>query len=254
MKKNKFIYNITDQLAEWTKLSIFTLQKSRFFALPLKYFIKVAIYILQTKGSVVVDYSDPQRQYIIQLIEQIKKERKMLLRNNEAYQIYIAVKSTEKIKGEIAEVGVFQGGSAKLICEAKGNKIVNLFDTFQGLPEVSDIDQNLFYEGQYTAPLDNVRDYLKNYQGVNFVQGIFPDSAEDFKNTKFSFVHLDVDTYISTLNSLEFFYSRMSKGGIIISHDYLAPGIKKAFDVFFSDKNEPVIEISGGNQCMVIKI
>ncbi len=254
MKKNKYLYKIKVQMAELTKTLIFTIQRYRFFALPFNYFIKVAIYILQTKGSVVVNYNDPQRQDIIRLIEQIKKERTMLLRNNEAYQIYIAVKSTEKIKGDIAEVGVFQGGSAKLICEAKENKVVYLFDTFEGLPEVSEIDQKLFFEGQYAAPLDNVRDYLKNYQGVNFVQGIFPDSAENFKNTKFSFVHLDVDTHISTLNSLEFFYPRMSKGGIIISHDYLAPGIKKAFDDFFSDKNEPVIEISGGNQCMVIKI
>ena len=39
---------------------------------------------------------------------------------------------------------------------------------------------------------------------------------------------------------LEFFYSRMSPGGIILSHDYMtAPGVKKAFDDFFEDRAEP---------------
>ncbi len=47
---------------------------------------------------------------------------------------------TEKIKGELAEVGVYKGGSAKLICEAKGNSILHLFDTFEGLPNVGEND------------------------------------------------------------------------------------------------------------------
>jgi len=35
---------------------------------------------------------------------------------NEAYQIFMAVKNTRKIKGDIAEVGVYRGGSARIIC------------------------------------------------------------------------------------------------------------------------------------------
>ena len=35
----------------------------------------------------------------------------------------------------MAEVGVYQGVSAKLICEAKGDKELHLFDTFEGLPD-----------------------------------------------------------------------------------------------------------------------
>ena len=70
----------------------------------------------------------------------------------------------------------------------------------------------------------------------------------------FSLVNLDVDTYESTKQCLLFFYNRMSTGGIIISHDYLtAPGVQKAFDEFFSDKPEPVIE-TAGSQCLVVKV
>ena len=42
----------------------------------------------------------------------------------------MAVKATRKLSGDIAEVGVYRGGSAMIICEAKGNKKLHLFDTF----------------------------------------------------------------------------------------------------------------------------
>ena len=43
--------------------------------------------------------------------------------------------------GAFAEVGVFRGASAKMICEAKGQTPLYLFDTFEGLPdEVSERD------------------------------------------------------------------------------------------------------------------
>ncbi len=51
---------------------------------------------------------------------------------------------------------------------------------------------------------------------------------------KFSFVHLDVDTYKSTLDCLAFFYGRMSRGEILISQDYhAATGVRIAVDEFF---------------------
>jgi len=45
----------------------------------------------------------------------------------------------------------------------------------------------------------------------------------------------------------------MNKGGVIISHDYFgSPVVKKAFDDFFKDKPEPIIEMSG-TQCLIVK-
>ncbi len=174
---------------------------------------------------------------------------------NEAYQVYMAVKRTGKIKGDIAEVGVYRGGSAKIISEAKGSKALHLFDTFEGLPELSKMDeQDYFHKGEFYASIDEVKDYLKKYRKVNFYKGYFPTTAKPVKNKKFSFVNLDVDIYESTLSSLKFFYPRMNKGGIIITHDYInAIGVRKAFDDFFKDKVEPIIELSG-SQCLIVKI
>src|SRR3989338_1298785 len=173
----------------------------------------------------------------------------------EIFNVYSAVLSTAKIPGDIAEVGVFKGGSAKVICIAReqsgkpGNsKIIHLFDTFEGLPEVDTIDTKQtggkFSRGEYAASLESVQHYLEGYHNIHFYKGLFPSTADPVKNITFSFLHLDVDIYQSTKDALKFFYPRMNKGGIIISHDYpFANGVKKAFDEFFADKPETVISL-----------
>jgi hypothetical protein len=221
---------------------------------PRKFFARIVIFAIESKGMVVISYNDPERRNVLDLIRKIKREMPMLISDNEAYQIFMAVKRTEKIAGDLAEVGVYKGGSAKLIRESDRDKKLHLFDTFDGLPRVGEIDKPFFYEGQFAASLEDVKTYLKDYKYIYFHKGLFPDSAGPVENKNFSFVHLDVDTYESTINCLQFFYQRMNQGGIIISHDYInAPGVRKAFDEFFKGKTEPIIEMSG-SQCLIVKL
>lgn len=221
-----------------------------------KYTKRILIYYYYHKNMVLVFYdSNKPDGKTFKLIQQIKKETEMLLDDLEAYQIHTTVRKTEKIAGDIAEVGVYKGGSAKLICEARGGKPVHLFDTFEGLPNLCELDSSKqFHKGDYSAAFESVKDYLKNYPNVYFYKGLFPSTAGPVENKKFSFVHLDVDLYESTLNCLKFFYPKMNKGGAIISHDYpSSEGVKKAFDEFFSDKPELVIDLLSYEQCLIVK-
>jgi O-methyltransferase len=71
---------------------------------------------------------------------------------------------------------------------------------------------------------------------------------------EFSFVNLDVDLYESTFASLEFFYPRLAKGAILMSHDYsTCAGVKRAFYAFYKGRPEPVIALCG-SQCLVVKL
>ena len=191
---------------------------------------------------------------IISLVGKIQKEKNSLMWPIEMVQIYNCASLAKKLPGDFVEVGVYLGRSAKLICEAKGDKQIHLFDTFEGLPKPEPIDGKTFHEKQYAARLDSVKTYLSNYKNVDFHQGFFPKTAEPIKRKSFAFVHLDVDLYHTTLACLEFFYPRMVRGGIILSHDYsTSAGVKKAFDDFFADKTELVIELST-SQCLVVKL
>ena len=97
--------------------------------------------------------------------------------------------------------------------------------------------------------------HLYKYENVYFFKGVFPETANSILDKKFCFVHLDTNLYQSTLDSLEFFWPRMVKGGRIVSHDYKAnsmPGITKAFQEFFKNEPERIIEIAD-SQAMVVK-
>jgi hypothetical protein len=194
---------------------------------------------------------DPQA---VQLLRDIRKEHRSLLSTWEQYMIYSLARAAAKREGVIAEVGVYRGASAKLMCEVKGDRTLYLFDTFEGLPEATSEDRSVHRVGQYAYSLENVQTYLSGYSNVHYFKGIFPESTKDVPEQKYSFAHFDVDLYEGTKACLEYFYPRMLPGGVMASHDYgLLAGVEQAFDEFFADKPESVIELPS-TQCMVVKL
>ena len=194
---------------------------------------------------------------VADLMKRIKNEVCFAMPPYEVYMIYSITRSQRELDGDMAEVGVYQGGSAKIICEVKRNRKLFLFDTFKGLPELSDIDtlfvKNLVQRNQFNdTSLEAVKDYLSSYENVQIIKGEFPKTADSIGDSKFSFVHLDVDLYRSPIECLEFFYPRLVKGGIILVHDYFADGIQKAFKEFLQSNKIQLIELTG-SQCMIIK-
>jgi O-methyltransferase len=188
---------------------------------------------------------DPRRKDAYEFVGKVRSESQMLLTDSEAYSVYTLARETGKLHGAIAEVGVFRGGSARLICEVKRDRPLHLFDTFAGLPEALEHDSR-FRGGSFRSSIDDVKTYLKPFSNVHFHQGYFPDSARGLEHLRFSFVHLDVDLYQSTKSCIEWFYPRMVRGAVMISHDYaVAEGVRKAFDEFFADKPECLIELEG---------
>jgi O-methyltransferase len=191
----------------------------------------------------------------LETIRQVMLETGLAMNGCEAYQVLTTVKAVvEKVEGDLAEVGVYRCGSARLICEAKGDRELHLFDTFAGLPSPGQKDAGVaFWPGQFAASLEGAQDYLRAFPNLHFYKGLFPSTAEPVGDKKFCFVHLDVDLYEATLAGLEFFYPRMTAGGVIMCHDYDAPGVRLAIDEFFRDKPELVLQQPAGSHCVVIK-
>lgn len=189
----------------------------------------------------------------VNLVKKIQRDGGSLMWPAEMIQLYYCVLATQKLSGDLAEVGVYAGRSARLIREVSPDKTLHLFDTFRGLPKPTANDKGRWRESMLAIDLVSVKSYLANYKNINFYPGIFPETAKPLEGKLFSFVNLDVDLYQGTLESLKFFYPRMVKGSIILSHDYSnLAGVKKAFDEFFGDKNESVVELST-SQCLIIK-
>lgn len=191
---------------------------------------------------------------VIKLFKEIHRDQRSLLSAFEQYLIYSVARAQSKMPGAMAEVGVFRGGSAKLICEVKGDKPLYLFDTYEGLPPSSEADRGVHRENQYACSLEEIQQYLDDYENLHYHKGLFPDSAADVPEQTYCFAHFDVDLYEGTRGCLEYFYPRMVPGGIMISHDYgILAGVEKAFHEFFVDKPEEIID-QPTTQCMIVKL
>jgi O-methyltransferase len=156
--------------------------------------------------------------------------------------------------GCFAEVGVFRGVSAEVICQAKDPATeIYLFDTFEGLPPPGNLDAR-FKESMFSASEEAVCARLQPYSKWRIFKGLFPGTAMAVANSSFSFVHLDVDLYESTLAGLEFFWPRLLKGGVLVSHDFShCKGVHGAFREFFQHRMDYRLIELPTTQAMVIK-
>jgi len=170
--------------------------------------------------------------------------------------IHQLIKTIDWLEGDIAEVGVYKGGTARLIARTSRQfkKTVHLFDTFEGMPKTDSI-KDIHKEKDFNdTSLEAVTKYLKDCD-VSINKGFFPESGKTVENLKFALVHLDVDIYKSVKEACAFFYPRMVAGGIIIVDDYgfpSCPGAKLAIDEFFNDKQEKPIYLPTG-QVIIFK-
>ena len=167
----------------------------------------------------------------------------------------------ENIQGNFAELGVHKGETAKIIYEMSGSQKLHLFDTFEGFSE-KDLQHESKKGGQYTTSefsdtsLAEVKKYINGDARVIYHPGYFPDTAKGLENEQFSFVHLDADLYLPTIEALKFFYPRLTPGGAIIIHDYnhIWDGIKKAVHEFMPTIPENLIELADWKgSAMIIK-
>lgn len=167
--------------------------------------------------------------------------------------IYHMCNYAKMLKGDAAEIGVYQGGASRIIAKQLNDRPVRLFDTFEGIPYVAE-DDHAFEVGQFKPKdgidlFEQVKRTLEDCKNIEFFKGIFPDTAWQLGETKYCFVHADADVYQSTKDICEFFYPRMTVGGVILFDDYGydgAAGCRRAVDQFFIDKPETPIILSTG--------
>ena len=174
------------------------------------------------------------------------------------YLLYCIALHAAALSGDFAECGVYKGGTALLLSEVAGRKrTVHLFDAFAGLPEPDSIVDNYYRAGTFAdTSLYDVRRLLQHHSDhVRIHHGWMPETFVRVEKDTFSLVHIDVDLYQTTKACCEFFFPRLSKGGLMVFDDYGFPacrGEKDAVDEFFSTKPEKPIGLLTG-QAIIIK-
>lgn len=174
------------------------------------------------------------------------------------YILYQLAKRAAELPGDLAEVGVYKGGTAKLLAltVAPLAKALHLFDTFTGMPP-AESGTDCHSEGDLgDTSLEAVERTLQGCENVHIYPGFFPNTARPIDGMKFCMVHIDADIYQSVKDSCHFFYPRLQPGGIMVFDDYgfrSCPGARKAVDEYFSNKPEHPLYLPSGQSVVIRK-
>ncbi len=129
------------------------------------------------------------------------------------------------IKGNLAEVGVYQGDFARWLNYCMEDKVLYLFDTFEGF-HGKDVNEELALGAsselagimgtgfKNTSP-EYVLSRMKKPEMCRVYKGYFPESAEGVDD-RFCFVSLDTDLYRPTKEGLCYFWPKLSGGGVFL--------------------------------------
>jgi hypothetical protein len=173
------------------------------------------------------------------------------------YTLDQLLRLTLEIDGDTAEGGVYRGASSYLICRAirPYAKCHHLFDSFQGLSAPTKADGAYWVAGALRSEEQEVRDRLREFGNFVIYPGWIPEGFAEVADKRFSFVHIDVDLYEPTRDSVAFFYDRLNPGAVMLFDDYgfaTCPGAKLAVDEFFQTRPERTVMLPTG-QAFILK-
>jgi len=162
----------------------------------------------------------------------------------------------DRIPGDTAECGAYKGLGSYIICNrncqsATQGRIHHVFDSFSGLSQPNSKDGSYWKSGNLSVDERIFRNNLKDFESsMRVYRGWIPTRFQEIADRTFCFVHIDVDLYEPTRDSMAFFYDRMSPGGLILCDDYgftTCPGATTAVDEFLKDKPEKMISLASGS-------
>jgi O-methyltransferase len=183
-----------------------------------------------------------------------KFKRFTMIRNYTYIKNLSLVRLFKKVEGVVVECGTWRGGMiAGIACLLGNEREYYLFDSFEGLPEVKEIDgtEAIKWQNDKDSPFyfDNCKADFSEAQkamlqtGCNkfhIIKGWFEDTLNQFPDKQIAVLRLDGDWYDSTITCLENLFDKVSPGGIIIIDDYTAwDGCSKAVHDFLSKKKRP---------------
>jgi hypothetical protein len=152
--------------------------------------------------------------------------------------------TAKHVPGDVAECGCWRGHSTYLVADVlqraawSGRFLV--FDSFEGGLSGktakdrigrgdTDPAETSRQERHFASSFDQVSSLMAPFPFVSLHKGWIPEVFGTIAGERaFSLVHIDVDLYEPTRDSLSFFLPRMAKGGVIVVDDYGGSGFPGA--------------------------
>ena len=146
------------------------------------------------------------------------------------HTILWAANQCMQVEGDFVECGTNKGGFARAIVEyidlAKANKNFYLLDTFEGLADELLTDKEKaagkkeHFENEYKDCYAQVVQTFKDFPFVKIIKGTVPGTLTQVAANKVAFLSIDMNCIAPEIAALNYFWDKLSKGGMIVLDDY----------------------------------
>lgn len=170
-----------------------------------------------------------------------------------------AINSVDTSNHIFVECGVNDGITAFFALNELSSKLgsnfkMHLYDSWAAMKKEHLLDSEIdFNEGAYNdASIDRTKSNLDQFKkNLIYHHGYIPDTFSNHHDSPndISYLSVDLNSTKPTMATLEFFFSKLLKGGIIIFDDYgntNYPDTKNAIDKFFSNKQGTLMKLPTG--------
>jgi hypothetical protein len=200
-------------------------------------------------------------------LKEIRADAPLVVSADRCYILYQFARRALLLPGDLAECGVYTGGTAQLLARLAASaatsapeRRLHLFDTFRGMPETSLPERDYHEPGDFgDTSLERVQRRLARYAALcQFHPGLMPYTFAEVEHVpQFSFIHVDVDIYPSMLACCQWFWPRLAPGGAMIFDDYgfypYRHSARPAVDEYFATQRQQPIALPTG-QALIVKV
>lgn len=160
------------------------------------------------------------------------------------------------ISGDFVECGVYAGAQSAAMARAildlewpdKTDRIVHLYDTFDGIPPAGEHDTDFHKQPSeacrcsFSDTMDNLFSWDIPGQLFEMHEGLFENTVPHHPASKrIAVLRLDGDLYESTKVCLESLMPLVSPGGWVIVDDYNLSGCRKAVEEYTKNSHAPIM-------------
>lgn len=181
--------------------------------------------------------------------------------------------ATLGLPGGRAECGAYRGATALLLAHAWRSRRPDfdgadlyLIDSFAGTSTSGEHDLIAVRQADGSTRMEPffpvrktdispelVRGFFGDFPNTRICAGWIPQVFSTLPERDWAFVHLDVTLYEPTLAGLEYFYPRLSRGGVVVCDgSILCPGAEKAREDFCA-RHGIAYAILGNREAVIIK-
>jgi hypothetical protein len=172
------------------------------------------------------------------------------------YALYNACRylSRAKVPGDIAECGVWRGGSSmicalSLLKDGDKSRRLHLYDTYEGMPDATEKD--VFFDnvssipkGALAASLEEVQEnmYRTGYpkDKMVFIKGMVEDTLPAQTTGPLALLRIDTDFHDSIYHALVHLYPKLVSGGVLVLDDFGSmKGARDAVLTYFKETGNP---------------